>query len=149
MARFMQLAGKKDYAELHRWSVERSEDFWALVWRFCEVRGAPGARLRSSNGERMPGAKWFPQARLNFAENLLREADDAPAMVFWGEDQVKKRRVSRRELRDSRFEAAAGAAREGVGQGRPRRRISAEHARGGGGDARHGEPGRHLVVVLA
>jgi acetoacetyl-CoA synthetase len=115
MARFMQLAGKKDYAELHRWSVERSEDFWALVWRFCEVRGAPGER-RLVDGARMPGAQWFPDARLNFAENLLREADDAPAMVFWGEDQVK-RRVSRRELRDlvSRLQQALRA--EGVGKG--------------------------------
>jgi acetoacetyl-CoA synthetase len=115
MGRFMRLAGKKDYADLHRWSVERSEDFWELVWRFCEVRGEPGG-LRLANGERMPGAKWFPQGRLNFAENLLREADDAPAMVFWGEDQVK-RRVSRRELRDlvSRLQQALRA--EGVGKG--------------------------------
>ena len=115
MARFMRLAGKKDYAELHRWSVERSEDFWALLWKFCEVRGDPGAR-RLVDGERMPGAIWFPEARLNFAENLLRERDDAPALVFWGEDQVK-RRVSRRELRElvSRLQQALRAA--GVGKG--------------------------------
>jgi len=115
MARFMQLAGKKDYAELHRWSVEKSEEFWALLWKFCEVRGEPGAR-RLVDGDRMPGAKWFPDGRLNFAENLLREAHDAPAMVFWGEDQVK-RRVSRRELRDtvSRLQQALRAA--GVGKG--------------------------------
>jgi acetoacetyl-CoA synthetase len=71
MARFMQLAAKRDYAELHRWSVEKSEDFWDLMWRFGEVRGAPGTR-RLLNPERMPGAQWFPDARLNFAENLLR-----------------------------------------------------------------------------
>jgi acetoacetyl-CoA synthetase len=115
MGRFMQLAGKKDYADLHRWSVEKSEDFWELVWRFCEVRGEPGG-LRLANGECMPGAKWFPEGRLNFAENLLREADDAPAMVFWGEDQVK-RRVSRRELRDSVSRLQQALRAQGVGKG--------------------------------
>ncbi|MGD9952529.1 MAG: acetoacetate--CoA ligase [Burkholderiales bacterium] len=115
MARFMQLAGKKDYAELHRWSVEKSEEFWALLWKFCEVQGEPGAR-RLVDGDRMPGAKWFPDGRLNFAENLLQGLDDGPAMVFWGEDQVK-RRLSRRELRElvSRLQQALRAA--GVGKG--------------------------------
>ena len=115
MARFMRLAGKRDYAELHRWSVQSSADFWSLVWTFAEVRGEPGAR-RLVDGDRMPGAQWFPDGRLSFAENLLREADDAPAMVFWGEDQVK-RRVSRRELHAlvSRLQQALRA--EGVGKG--------------------------------
>jgi acetoacetyl-CoA synthetase len=45
----------------------------------------------------MPGARWFPDARLNYAENLLRHRDDADALVFWGEDKLK-RRLSRREL---------------------------------------------------
>jgi acetoacetyl-CoA synthetase len=115
MARFMRLAGRKDYAGLHRWSIEHSEDFWGLLWKFAEVRGEPGER-RLVHGERMPGAQWFPDARLNFAENLLRDAGDAPAMVFWGEDQVK-RRVSRRELHElvSRLQQALRA--EGVGKG--------------------------------
>jgi acetoacetyl-CoA synthetase len=115
MARFMRLAGRKDYAELHRWSVEHSEDFWELLWKFAEVRGEPGTR-RLVHGERMPGAQWFPDGRLNFAENLLRDTGDAPAMVFWGEDQVK-RRVSRRELHElvSRLQQALRA--EGVGKG--------------------------------
>ena len=115
MARFMQLAGKKDYTALHRWSVAKSEDFWELVWKFCEVRGEPGAR-RLVDGDRMPGAKWFPDARLNFTENLLRARDDALAMSFWGEDQVK-RRMTRRELHDlvSRLQQALRA--EGVGKG--------------------------------
>ena len=49
------------------------------------------------DGDKMPGAKWFPQARLNFAENLLRHADDREALVFRGEDRVKQR-YTRREL---------------------------------------------------
>jgi acetoacetyl-CoA synthetase len=110
MARFMQLAGKRDYAELHRWSVEKSEDFWDLMWRFGEVRGAPGTR-RLLNPERMPGAQWFPDARLNFAENLLRGRDDSLAIAFWGEEEVK-RRLTRNELHDlvSRLAQALRAA---------------------------------------
>ena len=90
MARFMARAGRKSFDELHAWSVREREAFWSLVWDFCEVRGEKGARVLV-DGERMPGAKWFPDARLNFAENLLRRRDDADAMVFWGEDRIKRR----------------------------------------------------------
>jgi acetoacetyl-CoA synthetase len=115
MAQFMRLAGKRDYAELHRWSIEKSEEFWALMWKFGEVRGAPGAR-RLVDGDRMPGATWFPDARLNFAENLLRGRDDSLAIAFWGEEEVK-RRLTRRELHDlvSRLAQALRAA--GVAKG--------------------------------
>ena len=115
MGRFMQRAGKRDWPELHRWSVEESAQFWSLVWDFCEVRGAKGARILV-DGERMPGAKWFPDARLNFAENLLRRRDDADAMVFWGEDRIK-RRCTHRELYDlvSRLSQALRA--QGVKKG--------------------------------
>ena len=111
MARFMERAGKfGSYEALHRWSVENKEEFWSLLWNFCEVRGAKGARLLV-DGDRMPGAKWFPDGRLNFAENLLRERDDSDAIVFWGEDKVR-RRLSRNQLHDlvSRLQQALGAA---------------------------------------
>jgi acetoacetyl-CoA synthetase len=115
MARFMRLAGKRDYDELHRWSVEKSEDFWELLWKFAEVRGEPGKR-RLIDGDRMPGAVWFPDGRLNFADNLLRSRDDALAIAFWGEDQVK-RRLSRRELYDLVSRLAQALRAEGVGKG--------------------------------
>jgi acetoacetyl-CoA synthetase len=111
LAGFMQRAGGfADYASLHRWSVERSEDFWSHVWDFCAVQGDKGARTLV-DGDRMPGAKWFPDARLNFAQNLLRQADDSDAIVFWGEDKVKKR-LSRRQLHAlvSRLQQALAAA---------------------------------------
>ena len=68
------------------------------------------------NPGRMPGAHFFPEARLNYAENLLRRRDDADALVFWGEDKVK-RRLSYRQLYDlvSRLAQALKAA--GVGPG--------------------------------
>ncbi len=115
MARFMQLAGKKDYAELHRWSVEQRDEFWALLWQFAEVRGEPGKR-RLVDGDRMPGAQWFPDARLNFAENLLRGRDDSLAISFWGEEEVK-RRLTRAELHDLVSQLAQALRSAGVAKG--------------------------------
>jgi acetoacetyl-CoA synthetase len=115
LARFMRLAGKTSYEELHRWSIERSADFWELVWRFAEVRGEMGDR-RLIDADRMPGARWFPDARLNYAENLLRECDAAPAITFWGEDRVK-RRLSKRQLYDLVSRIAQALADAGVKKG--------------------------------
>ena len=98
LARFMKLAGKSSYADLHRWSVENSPDFWELVWRSCQVRGEPGLR-RVIDPDRMPGAKWFPDGKLNYADNLLRGRGPSEAIVFWGEDRIK-RRVSQKNLYD-------------------------------------------------
>jgi acetoacetyl-CoA synthetase len=86
----MALARKGSYDELHAWSVAQAGDFWNLVWDFCGVRGEKGGRTLV-DGERMPGARWFPDGRLNFAENLLRRRDGADAIVFWGEDRIKRR----------------------------------------------------------
>ncbi|MEO8719298.1 MAG: acetoacetate--CoA ligase [Burkholderiales bacterium] len=115
MARFMQLAGRRDYAELHRWSIEQSADFWALLWEFAEVRGEQGKRCLV-DGDRMPGAQWFPDARLNFAENLLRGRDDTLAISFWGEEEVK-RRLTRAELHDLVSQLAQALRAAGVGKG--------------------------------
>jgi acetoacetyl-CoA synthetase len=117
LARFMQRADCGDWEALHRWSVERREEFWNLVWDFCEVRGEKGARTLI-HGERMPGARWFPDGRLNFAENLLREREDdeRDAIVFWGEDRVR-RRLSGRELHLLVSRLAQALRAEGVGPG--------------------------------
>jgi acetoacetyl-CoA synthetase len=115
MGRFMARAGKKTYAELHAWSVGSSEAFWNLLWDFCELKGEQGGRTLI-DGSRMPGAKWFPDGRLNFAENLLRRRDDADAMVFWGEDRIK-RKLSFRHLYDLVSRIAQALADLGVGPG--------------------------------
>jgi hypothetical protein len=61
-----------DYAALYRWSIEEPGRFWSALWSFCGVVGTgPGPALGAGAG-RMPYAEWFPEARLNFAENLLR-----------------------------------------------------------------------------
>lgn len=121
ITRFMAEANKryslriKGYWDLDAWSVEHSEDFWLLVWDFAGVIGErTGAVLVDK--DRMPGARWFPEARLNFAENLLRRRDAAPALLFWGEDKVK-RKVSHAELYGTVSRLAQALAASGVGPG--------------------------------
>ncbi|MBX9809991.1 MAG: acetoacetate--CoA ligase [Burkholderiales bacterium] len=89
--------GIRDYPELYAWSVTDSERFWHALWSFCGVIAATQGDVVLADRDKMPGARWFPEARLNFAENLLRRRDNATAIVFWGEDRVKSR-ITYREL---------------------------------------------------
>jgi acetoacetyl-CoA synthetase len=104
-----------DYAALHRWSIDHPEEFWASVWEFGGVRGEMGSRV-VVDGDKMPGAKWFPEARLNFAENLLRRRDEGDALVFWGEDKVR-RRISHAELYAAVAQLAAAMRADGITAG--------------------------------
>ncbi len=92
-------AGASDYPSLYDWSIREPEQFWQSIWNFCGVIGDMGAAPYLLDGGKMPGARWFPQARLNFAENLLRRRDSETAIVFWGENAVR-RKVSYAELYD-------------------------------------------------
>jgi acetoacetyl-CoA synthetase len=80
-----------DYPQLYAWSIEDLERFWHAVWSYCGVIAATEGDVILTDRDKMPGARWFPDARLNFAENLLRRRDRATAIVFWGEDKVKSR----------------------------------------------------------
>ncbi|MBL8481940.1 MAG: acetoacetate--CoA ligase [Rhodocyclaceae bacterium] len=104
-----------DWDALWRWSVDQPEKFWVSVWEFGGVIGTRGERTLV-DGDRMPGARWFPDARLNFAENLLRRRDGAPALVFRGEDKVR-RSLSAAELYAEVARFAAGLRAAGVGAG--------------------------------
>ncbi|MDO9244306.1 MAG: acetoacetate--CoA ligase, partial [Rhodocyclaceae bacterium] len=110
---FARQAGRPaDYAELHRWSIEHPEEFWSLLWDFAAVRGEKGQRILA-DGDRMPGAQWFPEARLNYAQNLLRRRDEATALVFRGEEKVARRMTyGELYLRVARLAAAMKA--EGI-----------------------------------
>ncbi|MER8765523.1 acetoacetate--CoA ligase [Mesorhizobium sp. M0968] len=92
------MAGKvfSSYADLHRWSIDDRETFWSLVWDFCGIVGDKGERVLV-DGNKMPGATFFPEAKLNFAENLLKKTGLGDAIVFRGEDKVE-RRLSWNEL---------------------------------------------------
>ena len=106
-----------DYASLHRWSVTKMEDFWRSVWEFGGViADEQGSEVLVDRGQ-MPGARFFPEARLNFAKNLLRSrrAEDE-VLVFWGEDRVREHWTFRQLCSAvSRMQQALAAA--GVGEG--------------------------------
>ena len=105
-----------DYAALHRWSIEDRAAFWTAIWEYAAVIGDQGDGPVLVDGHRMPGATWFPGARLNFAENLLRRRDDAPGIVFRGEDRVR-RSLSFRELHDAVSVLAQALRAAGVAKG--------------------------------
>ncbi|PRD41184.1 acetoacetate--CoA ligase [Phyllobacterium phragmitis] len=79
-----------DYDTLYNWSVEDREAFWSLVWDWSGIIGEKGGRILL-DGDRMPGAQFFPDANLNYAENLLRQSGAGDALVFRGEDKVERR----------------------------------------------------------
>ena len=93
MTRFMEFVNRKygkkfgTYDELYQWSIDRIPDFWASLWEFAEIKASRTYDQVIDDPAKMPGAKWFSGARLNFAENLLRYRDERLAFVFRGETQ--------------------------------------------------------------
>jgi acetoacetyl-CoA synthetase len=77
-----------DYDALYQWSVDAKESFWSEVWDFCGIIGDKGERILV-DGDNIETAEWFPDASLNFAENLLRRKDSEIAIYFRAEDQVE------------------------------------------------------------
>jgi len=107
--------GFNTYPEFYRWSCDESEAFWSALWDWAEVRGRKGERILV-DGHKMPGAKWFPEARLNFAENLLRRRDESDALVFWDETGFR-RRMSYAELHEQVSRAAQAMRAAGLAPG--------------------------------
>mgnify|MGYP001998802497 FL=1 len=105
-----------NFAALHAFSLDEMEKFWLSVRDFCDVRAESWGDRVLVDGDKMPGAKFFPDARLNFAENLLRRRDDSPALIFQAEDQVK-RRMSWAELYGAVSVLAQALQDLGVGPG--------------------------------
>ena len=122
LARFMQRVAADtgtrtgDFESLYDWSIAQPEAFWSVLWDFCEVRASRRGETVLENATAMPGARWFPEARLNFAENLLRHRDDRPAIVFRGEDG-SRRSLSYGELHDQVARLAAALTAAGIGTG--------------------------------
>jgi len=105
----------EDYAALHRWSVDDREAFWGLYAEFADIQFNRTAE-RVKGPDRMPGTAWFPGARLNYAQNLLRRRDGHTALIAVTEDGVTAE-VSYRQLR-RQVECCADAMREaGIGSG--------------------------------
>jgi acetoacetyl-CoA synthetase len=104
-----------DYPVLHDWSIRHPEEFWVSVWEFAGVIGDMGHTVVVDR-DKMPGAKWFPEAKLNFAENLLCRPIKGDALVFWGEDKVKGR-ASHADLYRAVAQTAAALRDMGVTKG--------------------------------
>ena len=104
------------FSELYAWSVAEPGRFWSALIEFAGLAAETWGERVLVDADRMPGARFFPDARLNFAQNLLRRRDEADALVFWGEDKVR-RRVSWRELYDQVSRFAQGLQAAGVGPG--------------------------------
>ncbi|MCB1882054.1 MAG: AMP-binding protein, partial [Gammaproteobacteria bacterium] len=103
------------YEDLWNWSVDDIEGFWSLLWSYGSVLGDRSADV-VDGADKMPGASWFPKARLNYAQNLLRRRDELDALVFWGEERVR-RRVSHAALYDAVSRCRQALADAGVVQG--------------------------------
>ena len=104
-----------NYRDLHRYSLEHPGEFWRAVWDFCGIVGKPGQPV-VEDFDRFPGARWFPGAQLNFAENLLRHRDDQAALVFRSEAGISYE-YSYRELYAAVARTAAALRDAGIGKG--------------------------------
>ncbi|MCG8467265.1 MAG: acetoacetate--CoA ligase [Gemmatimonadetes bacterium] len=108
-------AGADSPEALWRWSVRDLDAFWSALWDFFDIIGDKGERI-VVEPDLLPGARWFPDARLNYAENLLRRRDDGLALMFRGEDRVR-RDVTWAELYDTTSRLASALRAAGVGAG--------------------------------
>lgn len=122
MTRFMEFVNSKynlsftEYSQLYQWSIDSIPDFWAAVWDFVEVKASRKWDTVVDDLGKMPGAKWFEGAELNFAENLLRYRDDQTAIIFKGE--VKEPvRITYAELYDQVARLAKSLKEAGVVKG--------------------------------
>ncbi len=116
LARYMATVGFDSYDEAWRWSVDELEAFWASIWDFFDVPGTRGDTVLADRT--MPGARWFPDAELNYAEQALRWDDDRPAVEFRSEPGGRgPETISHRDLRRRVAEVAAGLRGLGVGRG--------------------------------
>ena len=79
-----------DYHQLHQWSIDHSDLFWDHIWQQCDIKSSHKGGVIVENNNKMQGAKWYPQATLNFAENLLKYRDDSCALIFCGENGARE-----------------------------------------------------------
>jgi acetoacetyl-CoA synthetase len=104
------------HRQLWNWSVEQLEEFWESVWEYCEVKSATPYRCVLEE-RKMPGAKWFPGATLNYAEHVFRnERSDRPALLFRSE-RVPYREVTWKELKEKTAAVASALKKIGVKPG--------------------------------
>ncbi|MBW2093156.1 MAG: AMP-binding protein, partial [Deltaproteobacteria bacterium] len=122
MYRFMQFINEKHrkdfstYNELYDWSIENIPEFWKAMWEFGDIKASRSYDQVVDDLSKMPGAKWFSGAQLNFAENLLRYRDDQVALIFKGEGR-ESTRMTYGDLYDEVARVASGLKSMGVQAG--------------------------------
>jgi len=122
ITKFVDLVNKRyqekfhSYEELYGWSIDHIPDFWACMWDFAEIKASKDYEIVVDDVSKMPGAKWFIGAKLNFAENLLRYRGDHTAFIFRGETQ-ESARMSYTELYDAVARLATSLREIGVSPG--------------------------------
>ena len=128
LTQFMILAEKTyqknfdgDYQKLWQWSVDHREAFWSALWEFCDIIAETRGARTGVDLDKMPGAKFFPDAKLNFAENLLRPGrrkvdPTSSAIIFQGEDKVSEK-ITWDQLEKAVSRTAQALAKSGVGKG--------------------------------
>lgn len=104
------------FNELHEWSCKQPEIFWSLVWEYTNIIGERVNNEVLINSQDFLKSKWFPDAKLNFAENLLQIKDNSPAIVFWAEDKQKSQ-LSHSEMFQQVSRMSAWLRLQGVGKG--------------------------------
>jgi acetoacetyl-CoA synthetase len=107
---------KKDYITLHKWSVEQPEQFWGSFWDYSGILFSENYHQVVDEPRKMPGARWFEGARLNFAENLLQHRGEKTAIIFRSESGAE-RGLSQKELYLEVARIADGLKKQGVGIG--------------------------------
>ena len=115
MAQMMDKHGFDNYEDMWRWSVEQREEFWSSWWEQCDLIGVRGDALCDLRDD-MFKARWFPQASLSFAENMLRWRGEQTAILFVREDG-QRREISRDQLRRQVRNCAHGLKKLGVVSG--------------------------------
>jgi acetoacetyl-CoA synthetase len=105
----------ESYAALHAWSLREPADFWDVLWRYADVIGERGVQTLEA-GDQLPGARWFSDSRLNYAENLLAGPGDEQVLIALDEAGVRRCHTRGQLRRDVRA-AAAGLTRLGVRRG--------------------------------
>ncbi len=122
MYHFMQEVNKRfktsfrDYDSLYQWSIENPGDFWGLFWEYSGIKFTENYSEVVDDAHKMPGARWFSGAKLNYAENLLQRRDEKAAIIFRGESRIE-RKISYRELYKETHRLAEGLKRLGVKKG--------------------------------
>ncbi len=122
MYNFIKIINKKNniniqsFADLHTWSIENKSNFWSLVWDFFDVIGSKGMEPYIDPINQMPGSKFFPYGKVNYAENMLSGDSLVPAIVFKSEDKIR-REVSWKELKVQVAALANFLKKQGISKG--------------------------------